>query len=349
MMSGVRASPASGAFLYCTLFTRRLSCIHPRILTTQSSRLRRRPLHCGSVPRACRYTGITIVSSLGGLILVLPRAPWPAPPPTPWLVHPKRSPTPAVPSRIAIFIIFMTTTVSIYMSYYAPLHAPPRAIVFAPPRPCAPDQRPRRDAFVPVPVPISFVHVPVPSPLLCPPPRASQPATARGWMRLVHTCILGWWTHRTPRHPTHTCPPIPTPDTPTPTPTQQHQPAADSPVRRRALAAPRDGHALRVGALMGPWPPRLSQSAATSLSCPVRPSVRRRAARALSNPSGMCPPPARPRACPPGSAAARARPWSLVDGVVPAACLYAPPRRRPLRMRSGRRSEFNVCMYMCTS
>ncbi|KAJ7691666.1 hypothetical protein B0H14DRAFT_3531772 [Mycena olivaceomarginata] len=41
----------------------------------------------------------------------------------------------------------MTTTVSIYMSYYAPLHAPPRAIIFALPHLCAPDQRPRRDAF----------------------------------------------------------------------------------------------------------------------------------------------------------------------------------------------------------
>ncbi|KAJ7763688.1 hypothetical protein B0H14DRAFT_3895490 [Mycena olivaceomarginata] len=211
------------------------------------------------------------------------RTPWPAPPLTPWLVHPKRSPTSAVPSRIAIFIIFMTTTVSIYMSYYAPLHAPPRTIVFALLRPCAPDQHPHRDTFL---------------------------ATAHSWMHLVHARVLGWWTHHTPRHPTHTCPPILTPDTPTPTPTQQHQPAADSPVRRRTLTAPCDRHALQQQVC-----PVLS----VRLSAPMR--------RTLSNPSGTCPPPTRPCACPPGSAAAHAWPRSLGDGVVPAACLYAPPQR----------------------
>jgi hypothetical protein len=48
-----------GAFLYPTPLPRRLSY---RILSQSqphpSTRLRRRPLNCGSVPRLCRYTGV---------------------------------------------------------------------------------------------------------------------------------------------------------------------------------------------------------------------------------------------------------------------------------------------------
>ncbi|KAJ7826585.1 hypothetical protein B0H14DRAFT_3873996 [Mycena olivaceomarginata] len=141
------------------------------------------------------------------------RTPWPAPPLTPWLVHPKRSPTSAVPSRIAIFIIFMTTTVSIYMSYYAPLDAPPRTIVFAPLRPCAPDQHPHRDNLCPRPRlhPLCSAH-----PLVL----VSWPPPTAGCTLYTHAYLDGGRTTHPGTQPT------------------PHQPAADSPVRRRTLTAP---------------------------------------------------------------------------------------------------------------
>ncbi|KAJ7922878.1 hypothetical protein B0H13DRAFT_2655501 [Mycena leptocephala] len=148
---------------------------------------------------------------------------------------------------------------------------PPR---FAPPRPRALiTARAVAPLSTPSPIPCSPAH----------PTRASQHPPAAGCAALTqHTRMVD---ARTPKSsaPHDACsPPIPT----TPRPDRhRHQPTAPPP--RRALAAPRDEPALRVGALTGPRPP------VACLSLSVRLSVRRGLARGASNPAGHArhPPP----------------------------------------------------------
>jgi hypothetical protein len=182
---------------------------------------------------------------------------------------------------------------------------------------------------------------PIPDPLPNPHTRASQPTPAAGCVAR----ILGWWTHT---------PSVPTPDPPR-SRRQRHpdiaassrqRPAFCAAAPRRALAAPRDGHALRVGALTGPRPRspslRLSQSA-PSLVMSVRTPPRGDCSS--SDPSGTCSTSShRPPAC---LALQRARPW-LVDGVPTLASMLHPGVALRLRMRrrAAIRDSSIVC---CTS
>lgn len=261
-----------------------------------SSRLRRRPLCCGSVPRVCRYTGVTLVSSFESQFRSTPAPTGPRRRQPPWLIYTTAPVDTRRPTTHRNFLLSLCPTVSIYMSHHGP---PPR---FAPPRPRAPDHRPHRGALVNS----------VPHPLLPGPPDSRQPAPARGWMRNIHAAYSdGGHTHAqvlgTPRRLFP--PPIPT----TPRPDRhRHQPTAPPP--RRALAAPRDEPALRVGALTGPRPP----VACFSLS--VRPSVRRDLARGASNPAGHA------RHPPPACLVLRAgRGWWLVVPTLASALLYVYP------------------------
>lgn len=140
--------------------------LHPRFLPNPSSRLRRRPLSCGSVPRACRYTGVTrflfpissaFYIALAGLPAVNPRP------------RSSRSARRHCPHELQLT----------YYSYVLLMfHAALSCLAFPSHRrmPCPP----HRGAFVP------------------PPPPRLAPVPMAGCAALN----IGWWTDARPRHTT---------------------------------------------------------------------------------------------------------------------------------------------------
>jgi hypothetical protein len=192
----------------------------------------------------------------------------------------KRPPTAAASPRIAFFIMFMSNNC---------LHI--HTCVTTPSSTLPPSPRRARVRLISA---CTATPLPRPPSHPAPPTRASRPAPARGWMHAyIHTRMVDAHALGT----TYTCSPRFRRRRPTPIQHRSRQPAcAATPTAPRcALAAPRDGHALRVGALEGP-PLRLL--AATGLFQPASSlsvTVRRRCAALApsSNPSGTRLPPAR--------------------------------------------------------